>query len=73
METYDDLRVAYERAKFLNRIEGAEKYCVTGHADSWAVRLRKDLDPKPMAPELVKLKNWIRQFAYGAPNAVVQR
>jgi len=73
METYTDPRVALERMRHLNKIEGAGKYVVIGSVDGeFVVRLSMQ-PPKPPAPELVRLKNWIRQLAYGRPNAVVRQ
>ncbi len=71
VEPYGDLRGAYARAEWLNKIEGRRAYVVTGAADGWAVRRVLPTPQKPPAPELIRLKNWVRQLAYGSPNARV--
>lgn len=45
IEEYDDFNAAHERAKHLNRIEGAGKYCVLGDEEdkSWTVQLTRDV------------------------------
>lgn len=38
IEEYTDMRVAYDRAKHLNKIAGRNEYFLTATTDGWAVR-----------------------------------